>query len=172
MLKYPIKVIKMALAVLYLAMPTVYLAASPCCGAEQTVAPVRITLDVKNEPLRVVLGKITKKTHWKIKVPNQWLDKPVTQTLNNVKLEDGLRSVLNNAGVENLFLMYDEKTRQVTLFDTETVSKRPADHASSQAGAQPPAVSTTAEPDPRLQRPAAPRMNLRRMRRQSSAEED
>jgi len=137
------------------------------------VAPVTITLDVKNEPLRSVLGKITKLTRWKIKAPDRWMEKPVTQTLNKVELAEGLRAVFTNAGVENLFLMYDEDRKVVTLFDTEKAQKQSADRLSTQV--QPP-VAAANEPDPRLQnaaRDAAPRPARppRRIRRQSSEDE-
>lgn len=172
--KYLISIIKIGLALFWVSWLTAALTSTPCWGADESAAQAMITLDVKNEPLRSVLGKITKATKWKIKVPDQWLDKPVSQTLNYVTLEEGLRSVLKNAGVENLLLMYDENIKAVTLFDTESAQKQFAGRSSAQVNQRPPAMSVTGQPDPILQRAAerdagaAPARVNRRTRRQSS----
>jgi hypothetical protein len=121
-------------------------------GAEQSAAPATITLEVINVPLDSVLKKITKKTRWKIKVPDKWLDRPVTQTLNKASLEEGLRSVLNNAGIGNLLIKYDEYFKVVTVFDTESAQNHPGIASPVPVNAQPPVVSMPAEPDSRLQR--------------------
>jgi hypothetical protein len=169
--KQPIAIIIMGLAVFGVVLLSAHLTATPGWGADKAVAQATLTLDIKNEPLRSVLGKITKTTKWKIKVPDKWLDKPVTQTLNKVTLEEGLRTVLNNAGIENLLLLYDEERKVVTLFDTESAQKQSANRSSTQA--QPPVVSAPAEPDPRLQgpmrdAPPRPARASRRTKRQSS----
>ncbi len=183
--KQSITMIKIGFAVFCVGLLAASLTATPCWGADKVAANATITLDVKNEPLRSVLGKITKATRWKIKVPDKWMDKPVTQTLNKVTLEEGLRSVLNNAGVENLLLMYDEKIKVVTLFDTESSPRQSADRFPAQApaqtpaqvNAQPPVVSATDEPDPILKRAAeraaghTPARVNRRARRQSSEDD-
>jgi hypothetical protein len=148
-----------------------------CWGSDKVSTNSTITLDVKNEPLRSVLGKISKTTRWKIKAPEKWMDKPVTQTLNKVTLEEALRSVLRNAGIENLMLMYDENIKVATLFDTESPQKQSADRPPAQVNAQPPVVSATDEPDPRLRRPVrdagpGPSRGNRRSRRQAASEEE
>lgn len=125
-----------------------------CWGSDlESVAPA-ITLDVKNEPLRSVLGKISRTTRWQIKAPDKWMDKPITQTLNKVTLEEGLRSVLKSAGVENLLLMYDENIKVVTLFDTEGPQQHAAGRPPAPIRAEPPLVSSTGRPDPILERAA------------------
>ena len=150
-----------------------------CCWASDKVSTnSTITLDVKNEPLRSVLGKISKTTQWKIKAPEKWMDKPVSQTLNKVTLEEGLRSVLNNAGIEDLLLLYDENIRVVTLFDTESPQKQVAGRPPAPINVQPPVVSATGEPDPILKRAAeraagqAPSRGIRRSRRPAASEEE
>jgi hypothetical protein len=125
-----------------------------CWGADKESSDPAITLDVKNEPLRSVLGNISKTTRWKINAPDLWMEKPVTQTLNKVTLEEGLRSVLKSAGVENLLLMYDENIKEVTLFDTESPQKQAAGRPPAQVRAPPPLVSTSGGPDPILERAA------------------
>jgi hypothetical protein len=157
------------------------LASTSCWGADESAsAPATITLDVKNEPLRSVLGKITKATRWKIKAPDKWLDKPVTQTLSKATLEDGLKSLFNNAGVENLFIMYDEYFKVVTIYDTESTPRPAAGNSSVQLpnhpSIPPPTITAPNEPGPRLQPsggyPApVPRRAARRPRTLSSDDE-
>ena len=175
--KQSITIIKIVLAVLCVLSAAVDFTANDCWGAERVAAYETITLDVKNEPLRSVLVKITRKTGWKVKVPDKWLEKPVTQTLSKAKLEDGLRSVLNNAGVENVFLLYDENIKVATLFDTDGVQKQGADHHQAQANTQRPAVESAADADHMLQPPVrearpAPARASRRIRRQAGSDDD
>jgi hypothetical protein len=166
----------MAVAVFWLLLLSVDLTVTPAWGADQSAADVTITMDVNNEPLGSVLGKITKKTKWKIKAPDKWLDRPVTQTLNKATLEEGLKSVLNNAGVANLLITYDEYLNVAVVFDTEGSSMSAAAPA-SQNKTQPAVVSSApAEPDPRLQSPATdtgsrPARATRRTKRQSSEDD-
>jgi hypothetical protein len=154
MLKQPITFIIFVFVVFFVGLLSTNLKATHCWGADKESAAPAITLDVQNEPLRSVLGKISKTTRWKINAPDIWMDKPVTQTLNKVTLEEGLRSVLKNAGVENLLLMYDENLKVVTLFDTESPQKQAAGRPPAPVYAQPPVVSTSGRPDPILERAA------------------
>jgi hypothetical protein len=172
-----IKVTMVVFAVFLFGLLSANLTTAYCWGSDKESADSAITLDVQNEPLRSVLGKISKTTQWQIKAPDKWMDKPVTQTLNKVTLEEGLRSVLKNAGVENLLLLYDENIKVVTLFDTESPQRQAADRLPAQVNARPPVVSATDEPDPMLKRPAreagpGPSRGNRRSRRQATSEED
>lgn len=175
--RQPITTIIFVFVVVLVELLSASLPAAYCWGSDKTSANSTITLDVKNEPLRSVLGKISKTTQWKIKAPDKWMDKPVTQTLSKVTLEEGLRSVLRNAGVENLMMMYDENIKVVTLFDTEGPQRQAAGRPPAPA-AQPPAVSATNEPDPMLKRAAeraagnAPPRGSRRSRRLAGQEEE
>jgi len=170
--------LKFTLAACLIGLLSDHLAAAPGWGTDQITTRTTITLDINNEPLRSVLGKMTRKTNWKIKIPEQWLDRPVTQSLHQASLEEGLRSVLNNAGADNLLLMYDERFKIVTVF---AISNSPAtDRSNAQPIVQPhaPPPVTVANPatDPALRRtvidarqtPA--RMN-RRLRRQLSEDD-
>lgn len=164
----------MGLAALCAGLLAANFTATTCWGADKAATCATITLDVKDEPLRLVLGRITKTTRWKIKAPDKWLDKPVTQTLNKALLEEGLRSILNNAGIENLLLMYDEEIKAVTIFDTESTQTPSAARATPQKPAPPPpVVYMPAGSDPIMQRAAdraagrAPARVNRRARRQS-----
>jgi hypothetical protein len=148
-----------------------------CWGSQDGALIPSITLDARNEPLGTVLEKISKTTRWKIKAPDKWMEKPVSQTLNKAALEDGLKSVLRNAGIEDILLMYDENTRVITLFDTEGPQKQAAERPPAPLRAQP-ALSSTGHPDPILQRAAerregnAPSRGSRRSRRQSRSDDD
>jgi len=158
---------------------TVNLTAAPDGESAKLSTNPTITLDVKNEPLRSVLGLIYKTTAWKIKAPNKWMDRPVTQTLNEVKLEDGLRFILKNAGIENLLLLYDENIMVITVFDTEVPQRQSANGPSAQVNPQPPAVSAIDTTDPMRQRRVKDAgsgtsrgIGSRRARRQASVEEE
>ena len=175
--KQPIAIIKIGFAVFCMCLLPANLTTTSCWGSDKVATNSAITLDLKNEPLRSVLGKITKATGWKIKAPDKWMDKPVTQALNKAKLEEGLMSVLKNAGFENLLLMYDENIKVVTIFDTENPQRQSADRPPAQANAQPTVVSATVESDPMLKRPVrdkglSPARGDRRARRQAESEEE
>jgi hypothetical protein len=166
--------IKISVAVFFVGLFSANLTATLCWGSDHVSANPMITLDVKNEQLRSVLGKISKTTRWMIKVPDKWLDKPVTQTLNKVTLEEGLRFILKDAGVENLLLMYDENIKLITVFDTESPQRQSADRPVAQVNAQPPVVSATDERDPTLKRPvrdarSGPSRGSRRAKRQADS---
>ena len=128
------------------------LTATHCWGSDKVSANPTITLAVTNEPLKGVLGKISKTTGWKIKAPEKWMEKPVTQTLNKASIEEGLRSTLKNAGIENLLLMYNEDIMVVTIFDTESAQGQSANLPSAQVNARTPGAPVT--DDPILSRPA------------------
>ena len=176
--KQPITFIMFVIVVFLAGLLSANLTTDYCWGSDKESADPAITLDVNNEPLRSVLGKISKTTRWKINAPDKWMDKPVTQTLNKVTLEEGLRSVLKSAGVENLLLMYDENIKVVTLFDTESPQKQAAGRPPAQVNVQPPLVSSTGGPDPILKRAAeraagsGPSRGNRRAKRQAGSEED
>lgn len=161
-------------ALLFAALLSAALPATPCRGSDRAAADPAITLDVQNEPLRNVLGRISKATRWKITVPDKWMDRPITQRLNRVSMEEGLRFILKDAGIENLLLTYDEGRKTVTVYDTEI---QPGQAAIG--GARPPVPSAGSQPDAVLKRPAGdegdgPSRGIRRARtrRQPRTEEE
>jgi hypothetical protein len=133
---------------------SVALPATPCRGADRVSAGPTITLDVQNEPLRSVLGKISKTTGWKITAPDKWMDKPITQTLYQVSMEEGLRFILRDAGVENLLLTYDENGKTITVYDTQIQQGQSVNSPPAQGIARPPVFSAIDQSDPMLKRPA------------------
>jgi hypothetical protein len=164
-------------AILFVGLLSAALPAAPCRGADRAADPT-ITLDVQNEPLRSVLERISKTTNWKIIVPDRWLDKPITQTLDKVPMEEGLRFILKDAGIENLLLTYDENGRTVTVYDTEMQHGQSANRPPARDEARPPVFAPGNQPDPVLSRPAeetgsGPRRTPRtRTRRQADTEEE
>ena len=126
----------------------------PCRGSDRASADPTITLEVQNEPLRSVLGKISKTTGWKITAPDKWLDKPVTQTLSQVSLEVGLRFILRDAGMENLLMTYDEERKTITVYDAESQKGQPLNNPPAYGVVRPPVFSASDQPDPVLTRAA------------------
>ena len=174
MAKLPVTIMNVILVVFLVVFP-----ATPCRGSDRASTGPTITLDVQNKPLRSVLEEIAKTTGWKIKAPDKWMEKPITQTLNKVSMEEGLRFILKDAGVENLLLTYDENRKTITVYDTEIRQGQSADRPPAQGEPRPPVFSASDQPDPVLNRPAkdarsgssrgAPRA---RDRRKASAEEE
>jgi len=81
------------------------------------------------------------------------MDKPITQTLYQVSMEEGLRFILKDAGVENLLLTYDENRKTITVYDTGIQQGQSANSLPAQGIARPPVFSASDQPDPMLTRP-------------------
>jgi hypothetical protein len=169
-------IMRMFFAVFFMGLLSATLSATPCWGSDRTTADPTITLDVQNEPLRSVLGRISKTTCWTIQVPDKWMDKPITQMLNTVSMEEGLRFILKDAGVENLLLTYDEGRMTITVYDTEIQHGQSANRSPVQGDARSPVLSTSDQPDPVLTRPTKDvkpgRISRTRNRRPADTEED
>ncbi len=146
-------IIRVFSALLFMGLFSAALPATPCRGSESAADPT-ITLDVQNEPLRSVLEKISKTTKWKIIVPDKWMDKPITQTLDKVPLEEGLRFILKDAGIENLLLTYDENRKTAAVYDTEIQTGQSANRPPAQGDVHRPVYPASGQPDPILTRPA------------------
>jgi hypothetical protein len=156
---------------------SVVLPATPCRGSDRASTEPTITLGVDNEPLQSVLGQISKTTGWEIKVPGKWMDKPITQTLNRVSMDEGVRFILKDAGVENLLLIYDENKKTITVYDTEIQQGQPANRPTAQGDARPPVFSASGQSDPMLKRReqdtgAGPSQRTTRARNRKQANED
>jgi len=147
-------IMRVFFAVFFVGLLSAALAATPCRGSDRASTDPTITLDVQNEPLRSVLERISKTTRWTIKAPDKWMGKPITQTLNKVSMEEGLRFILKDAGVENLLLTYDEDRKTITVYDTEIQPVQSANRPPAQGDARPPVFSASDQPDPILTRPA------------------
>jgi hypothetical protein len=147
-------IIRVFVAVFFAGLLSTALPATPCRGSDRASPAPTITLDVQNEPLRSVLERISTITTWKIKAPDKWMGKPITQTLNKVSLEEGLRFILKDAGVENLLLTYDEDRKTIIVYDTEIKPAQSANRPPVQGDVRPPIFPPSDQSDPMLTRPA------------------
>ena len=68
----------------------------PSWAYETRSEPAVFSLDVKDEALKVVLGKITKLTGYTIRVNEKWADLPITASMQNVTIEEALKKILDN----------------------------------------------------------------------------
>jgi hypothetical protein len=151
-------IIKVFPVIVFAGLLSAALPATPCRGSDRT-ADRTITLDVQNEPLRSVLERISKATGWKIIVPDRWMDKPITQALDKVSMEEGLRFILKDAGIENLLLTYDEDKKTAALYDTEIQTGQSAGQPPLRGETRSPVFTTGNQPDPIMRPPAFPAGN-------------
>jgi hypothetical protein len=172
MAKPAVAAIRMCAALLLaglLASPLPPVSVAPCWGSDTPSDDPTFSLTVNGEPLRTVLGRISRATGWQITAPEKWLDKPVTQTLNEVVLEDGLRFVLKSAGIENILVTYDAGRKLATVFDTELQQGRTAQRPEPLAPAPPPVpVIPPAAPTPTISPAEDPMLN--RMQKEAGSD--
>ena len=71
------------------------IAVNPVSAADSITYPV-IKLTVNNQPLGEVLGAITAETGYKFNINEQWESHPVSATIDNLPLEQGLKRLLHN----------------------------------------------------------------------------
>jgi hypothetical protein len=135
----PVVGIMRVCALLFAGLLAALLFVAPCRGSGPPPEGAVFSLTVNEEPLRTVFGRISRATGWKITAPEKWMDKTVTQTLNDVTLEGGLRFILKNAGIENVLVTYDANRKLVTVFDTERQQGRAAQRPDLPAPPPPPA---------------------------------
>ena len=83
----------------------------PSWGSEIQSEPAVFSLDVKDEPLREVLGKITKATGYTIRVNKKWADLPITASMQNVTIEDAFKKILYNYA-----LIIQNKEKIISIF--------------------------------------------------------
>jgi hypothetical protein len=79
-----------------------------------------ITITAKNEPLKLVLEKITKTTGYKIEVTEGWDSKPVTVDIKSMTLDDSLNKIIRALGSpNNAKIDYDnKKIIRINFFET------------------------------------------------------
>jgi hypothetical protein len=68
---------------------------NPVSATDSTASPV-IKLNVNNQPLGDVLGAITAETGYKFNINEQWESHPVSATIDNLPLEQGLKRLMRN----------------------------------------------------------------------------
>jgi hypothetical protein len=72
-----------------------YIAVHPVSATDRVADPV-IKLTVNNQPLGEVLGAITAETGYEFNINEQWESHPVSATIDNLPLEQGLNRLLRN----------------------------------------------------------------------------
>jgi hypothetical protein len=71
------------------------IAVNPVSATDSVTYPV-IKLTVNNQPLGEVLGAITAETGYEFNINEQWESHPVSATIDNLPLEQGLKRLLRN----------------------------------------------------------------------------
>ncbi|WP_155317499.1 hypothetical protein [Desulfosarcina alkanivorans] len=71
------------------------IAVNPVSATDSVAYPV-IKLTVNNQPLGEVLAAITTETGYEFNINEQWESHPVSATLDNLSLEQGLKRLLRN----------------------------------------------------------------------------
>jgi hypothetical protein len=93
---------------------------NPCFAAVNSEKEPVVTIAIKNEPLRVVLDKISTITGYKIEVTEGWDSKPITVDIQGMTLDESLKKIIRVLGSPNNAKI-DYKSKRViriNFFDT------------------------------------------------------
>jgi hypothetical protein len=82
---------------------------APAKAVEKTV-----TLNVSNEPLSVVLNKISNSTGYRFVFDQKWSDTPVSATLNDLPIEKGLKRLLKN--FDHAIVFESDRTIKIIIY--------------------------------------------------------
>jgi len=86
-------------------------------GAVVNHDKLQFSLDVKGEPLSLVLKKISKLTGYNITVNKKWADLPVTATLTDTNLHKCLKNILRKTN-NTVVINENEKSISIDVYDT------------------------------------------------------
>jgi hypothetical protein len=86
-----------------------------CVGAEKGSKNVPFSLSVSNERLDAVLDKISKASGYTITVNEGWRNKVITLHLENVTVEEGLKTLIDALGRPSHLLLYDQTQKKVDI---------------------------------------------------------
>jgi hypothetical protein len=107
-----------------------------------------ISLNVKNEPLGDVLGKIAQATGYQISVSESWADMPVTATFKDVPLQKGLKRILGNT---NNAIIYGAGGKiKIVIYDKASAGGRPPKLPAGPSYPQQPDVGSQPVPEPQI----------------------
>jgi hypothetical protein len=84
----------------------------PCRGSDMVSKAIVFSLDVKGKPLAKVLETISKATGYEITVNEELQKLPVTATLQNVTLREGLRRII---GPFNHVLLFNDAEKKIAI---------------------------------------------------------
>jgi len=91
----------------------------PCWSANKELNPVVFSLNVKDEPLKEALKKISKSTGYRITVSENWASLPVTAQLKNLTVEEGLKRLLK--GLNHSLVIQDiEKKISIKIINVSS----------------------------------------------------
>jgi hypothetical protein len=86
-----------------------------CFGAEKGSRNLPFSLSATSEPLDAVLEKISKASGYKITINEGWKNKAVTVRLENVTVEEGLKTLIEALGRPSHLLMFDESQKKIEI---------------------------------------------------------
>ena len=112
------KIIDTAPILLFLFLVTIVwntLVLLPCRGADKGPKGPVFSLDIKNKPLNHVLEHISRETGYEITVNEAWASTPLTATLNNVTVEDGLKKVIETLGRLSYLIITHKESKKIEI---------------------------------------------------------
>ena len=86
-----------------------------CLGAEKGSTKVAFSVSASNERLDAVLDKMSDASGYRISINEGWRNKVVTLMLDNVTVEEGLKTLIEVLGRPSHLLLYDEKQKKIEI---------------------------------------------------------
>jgi hypothetical protein len=86
-----------------------------CAGAEVSSKHAPFSLSASNERLDAVLEKISKASGYAITINEGWRNKVVTVRLENVTVEEGVKSLIDALGRPSHLLLYDRTQKKIEI---------------------------------------------------------
>lgn len=86
-----------------------------CNGAEKGSKKVAFSVSASNERLDAVLEKISNASGYRISINEGWRNKAVTLRLENVTVEEGVKTLIEALGRPSHLLLYDEKQKKIEI---------------------------------------------------------
>lgn len=96
------------------------IAINEAIGQESTEEPY-ISLKAQNQPLGDVLNKISRDTGYKFKLNDRWKSYPVNASIQNMRLEQGLKRIL--ASLNHAIIYESEKKINILVYGKADSSK-------------------------------------------------
>ena len=120
--------------------------ASPA-GCKDSIAEERISLDVKDQPLGEVLEDLSAETGYRFRIDERWNNFPVTASMKNEPLHQGLKRILRN--LNNAVIYGSDKTIRIKIYDQQKAFGLPAGqplaNRSNEGTEYPPVISVNSQ---------------------------
>ena len=107
------------------------LSPNPCLGSESGEEPTVFSLDVDEMPLGEVLQQISKATGYEITIEPEYANLPITVSLKNVTVEEGLRRIL---GKLSRYMVIDEAEKKISVRIVDGEAKKTTAISSQRKG--------------------------------------